>query len=726
MSLLLVSLHVNGQELLKTWQNTDQPDTVRLEALKSHIWNNVMLVDPESAKKLNKELLSFTQEINSQKFIAKAYNTEGAIFQLEGSLDSAYYYYTQSLNIMEQEGNVKGIASAKNNLGNILQNMGLFEEANAYYFESLTLLEQINDEKAMSKALSNISIIFSELEVRDLAISYAEKSLEIQGKLNLDEEKISTLINLATEYSALNQPKKAKSLLDEAYAIAKKIDQPYLIAQVESSLGEYNREQRDHKAALKFHLSAIEYFEKSGLTAYQMREKLNISQVYFLQKNYEYAELYALEALDFAFKENDLIFQKRAMDELYLIYISTKNYEKALNMISISENLDDSLHNQEIQAAVLQQNYSHAYEKQALLDSISYENQTRLKNEQIKTQNAQLESEKYQRYTLFGGLILLGVIAVLFIRSNFRKKRDNLIINTQKKEVEKQRDLAEQQKRELDKQHEQLVEIHTEIRDSINYAKRLQEAILPPLNEVKQHFKNSFILFNPKDSVSGDFYWFEKLSEDHALIAAADCTGHGVPGSMVSVVCSTSLNRSVNEFGLKKPAEILDKTRELVVETFAKSGESVRDGMDIALCSVQSNKLIFCGANNPLWLVRKKTLLSSQELNQKSTVTDDINGLIEIAANRQPVGATENTVPFQAYEVNLQKGDTIYLFSDGFADQFGGQAGKKFKKKPFKKLLLQINDKKMAEQELLLLDSFKKWRGKLEQIDDVCVIGIHF
>ncbi len=252
----------------------------------------------------------------------------------------------------------------------------------------------------------------------------------------------------------------------------------------------------------------------------------------------------------------------------------------------------------------------------------------------------------------------------------------------------------------------------------------MQDAILPPLDDVRNHFKETFVLFNPKDVVSGDFYWFEKIAENHALIAAADCTGHGVPGSMVSVVCSGALNRSVNEFGLTEPAAILNKTRELVIETFAKSGTGVRDGMDIALCAIQPNQVVFSGANNPLWLVRKKEKFSEAELNKRGTVTNNTHALIEIAANRQPIGATEHGIDFKQITIHVQPGDALYMFSDGFADQFGETTGKKFKKKPFKELLLHITAQPMQHQKQLLHEAFNVWKGSLEQIDDVCVIGV--
>jgi len=272
--------------------------------------------------------------------------------------------------------------------------------------------------------------------------------------------------------------------------------------------------------------------------------------------------------------------------------------------------------------------------------------------------------------------------------------------------IEEEKVIIGQQKDEIEFAHGQLAEHHKEIADSINYAKRLQQAIFPSRKKLNQELKNGFIFFRPKDVVSGDFYWME-VKEDLILFAAADCTGHGVPGAMVSLVCNNALNRSVREYNCIDPGKILDKTREIVIEEFEKSSEQVKDGMDIALCSIKGNQLKYAGAHNPLWIIR--------------------NGkLIETKADKQPIGKFEKTTPYTTHTFTLQPNDTVYVFSDGYADQFGGEKGKKFKTTNFKKLLLGLQDKSMDHQKSRIEDAFENWRGENEQLDDVCVIGIRF
>jgi serine phosphatase RsbU (regulator of sigma subunit) len=215
---------------------------------------------------------------------------------------------------------------------------------------------------------------------------------------------------------------------------------------------------------------------------------------------------------------------------------------------------------------------------------------------------------------------------------------------------------------------------------------------------------NAFILYKPKDIVAGDFYWM-KVIEKKVLFAAADCTGHGVPGAMVSVVCNNALNRSVREYNLTDPGKILDKTREIVIQEFEKSSEGVNDGMDIALCSIEGNKLSYSGAYNPLWIIRQ-------------------GAIIETKGNKQPIGEFAASQPFTTHYFELDKSDVVYIFSDGIVDQFGGVKGKKFKANALRTLLLSIQDKSMDEQSILINEAFEDWRGQLEQVDDVCIIGL--
>jgi serine phosphatase RsbU (regulator of sigma subunit) len=265
---------------------------------------------------------------------------------------------------------------------------------------------------------------------------------------------------------------------------------------------------------------------------------------------------------------------------------------------------------------------------------------------------------------------------------------------------------SEEYEEELEEKNREISQKNTEIIDSITYAKRLQEAILPPPGEITNSVPDSFILYKPKDIVAGDFYFAENKG-DYFFVAAADCTGHGVPGAMVSLVCSNALNKAVSELGLIKPGEILDKVTEMVVDTFKKGHTDIKDGMDISLCVIntKTRDIAWAGANNPLWYI------NSEELT-------------EVTANKQPVGKSDNYTSFTTHALQLAKGSLVYLFTDGYADQFGGPKGKKFKYKQLADLILRNKNLPMTEQRNILENTFTSWRGDMEQVDDVCIIGI--
>ncbi len=262
-------------------------------------------------------------------------------------------------------------------------------------------------------------------------------------------------------------------------------------------------------------------------------------------------------------------------------------------------------------------------------------------------------------------------------------------------------------------QKEELAESNKNIMDSIRYAERIQRAILPLEEKMKEHLTDIFVLFKPKDIVSGDFYWFNS-QKDRIFFSAIDCTGHGVPGAFVSLIGNNGLQRAVNEFYLKHPGEILDHLRHFVVDVFeAQEGTTdVKDGMDMGLCSItpSTNKLEFAGANNPMYIIR--------------------NGELEIIKpDKMCVGAySGDPEDFTNHEFDLNPGDCVYLLSDGYADQFGGPKGKKFKYRPLQRLLLELYDKPMSEQKKILNDTIEEWMHfggeDYEQIDDICIVGV--
>ena len=292
--------------------------------------------------------------------------------------------------------------------------------------------------------------------------------------------------------------------------------------------------------------------------------------------------------------------------------------------------------------------------------------------------------------------------ALLRMRGDLASYRNEMEtkVNLQTLEIRKQ-------KEEVEAQRERMFLLYSDLQSSIDYAQRLQETILPNDNFIRAMFPDSFIFFRPKATVSGDFYWFITKG-GKKLFAAADCTGHGVPGAFMSLVGHNVLNQATKVYS--KPAQVLNSANRLSAEAMrADSGEHfMRDGMDISLCCLDTEtlELEFSGAHNPAYIVRN-------------------NELIEIASDPYSIGTYVNgEKEFTNHSMKLQQGDCIYLFSDGFADQFGGPNGKKFMRKQFRMMLLQYNQLPMAEQKRHIAETLDRWKGDIEQVDDVLVMGI--
>lgn len=309
-------------------------------------------------------------------------------------------------------------------------------------------------------------------------------------------------------------------------------------------------------------------------------------------------------------------------------------------------------------------------------------------------------------WTIFGLGVALGV--VLFVRyRTFRLLRDKAELEMV---VQQRTEEIQEQKSEIERSRDEIAKFAKDITDSIKYAKRIQKAIFPAWQDIQEVLPEAMVFFQSKDLVSGDFYFAERVG-DKRIFAAVDCTGHGVPGGFMSIVANNLLQQAIKQVGLTKPSDILDYASHGITNTLHQTYEesSVKDGMDIAICCWNENAMTleYAGAYNPLYLFREGELL-------------------ETKANRFPVGTFvgEKITAFENHEVKVQKGDVIYVFTDGYADQFGGPNGKKFMMNRFRKLLHEIHDKPMKEQHELLDKTLKKWKGNLDQVDDICILAV--
>ncbi|MGE0560780.1 MAG: tetratricopeptide repeat protein [Flavobacteriales bacterium] len=662
--------------------------------------------------------IKIQEEIGDKKGLAYSFSNIGAIYDMQGDIPNALRYLNRSLKIREEIGDKIGLATSLNNIAAIYEIKGNIPKALQLQYKSLKVSEEIGDKKGIATSLNNIGITYKNRGDFSVGLKYFHKSLKICKEIG-DKKGIATSLNsIGYAYSSLGKFSIALEYFYKSLKIREEIGDKKGFAETLNNIGGiYQIQSEPFKALECFHKSLDireEIGDKKGMT----NSLYNIGVIEFKQNELKKAEEYGNNSLAIAKEIGYAEYIQRASLFLSNLYEKQGKGMEALEMYKLSITMRDSINNEATQKATAQQQAKYEYEKQKVLDDAEHD-------KQIAIEQEAKEKQQILTYATGGGLGLVGIFLIFVFNRLQVTRKQKAVIETQKQEVEKQKTVVELA-------HHELEEKNQEILDSITYAKRIQNAILPPLKVVKKYLQESFILYKPKDIVAGDFYWLEH-KDNKVLFAAADCTGHGVPGAMVSVVCNNGLNRSVREYGLTDPGEILNKTREIVIAEFEKSEDEVKDGMDIALCSLKlpsreglGGVLKYAGANNPLWIIRptRHSALDAESVEIEGQAHNDDFELIEIKADKQPIGKFDELLPYTTHTFELQKGDSIYIFSDGYVDQFGGEKGKKFKAAAFRALLLSIQDKKMEDQRSLIDEAFEVWKGSLEQIDDVCVIGV--
>ena len=643
--------------------NPDSKTRKKLEGILLSIYGNLAVIkagngDYDGAKEYYFKITTIPNVDST--LLATTYSNLAYVYDIQGDMKGSVKLYFKAIKIQEAMMYRKGLAISYNNVGVLYNTQKEYGTALKYYKKAEKLRLKIKDIDGLGNTYNNIATIYNEYDSLDLALDYYKKSLKYREQIKDNVGLANVYNNIGTLYMDKGEEEKALEYFTKAQTIVKQINNELMY----------------------------------------LSTNFNLSSLYENKNNLDEAKKLSLDGLDIAKQKGIPLYINKFSKSLYSIYEKKQNYKNALIMYKLHIKMRDSLKNEENTKELVQQQAKYEYEKQKAIDDAEHEKQIAIEQEAS-------EKQTIITYATTGGLGLVGIfLLVVFNRLKVTRKQKN-IIEEQKQEVE-------QQKQVVELAHSELEEKNKEITDSIQYAKRIQNAILPPAKVVKEYLTKSFIYYKPKDIVAGDFYWLEQ-KDNKVLFAAADCTGHGVPGAMVSVICNNGLNRSVREYGLTDPGEILNKTREIVVQEFEKSEEEVKDGMDIALCSLQLNSPIegggrgmtlkYAGAHNPLWIIRGGELL-------------------ETKANKQPIGKFDNPEPYTTHTLELQKGDSIYIFSDGYADQFGGEKGKKLKTTNFKKLLLSIQNENMQKQKQLIDEAFENWKGNLEQLDDVCVIGV--
>lgn len=630
--------------------------------------------------------------------------TKGTYFHNNAILDSAILYFEMAKALTVKKDYKQYYARICRNQSEIYYQKAIYHKALELQFEALKISTQLNDKKNISASYEAIGSIYSNISNPNEALKYFKLMYKLNIELNDTTGKFIAFNSLAGVYSQLGKTDLAYDYFKKALALGYGLKNEEGVNSVLANIGIILIDKNQPDAAIDTLKKVLKITQDNEDGYMRASLYLNIGLAYFKKGNLIEAKKYTLQALKLSKTTEEKDNLMSAYQYLSKIEYELKNYKAAYDYHLAFKELNDTIFN---------------FENSKLLSDLRTNNEVEKKEAELKLKaNAEKEKllaiskqeKKQQTIIIISviGILIIVIIFALFLYQRFKiTQKQKRIIELKEIETQKQKHLVEERNKE--------------ITDSINYAKRLQTAILPPIELIKKTIPNSFVYYKPKDIIAGDFYWFYDSSDyktgdesnTFVLIAAADSTGHGVPGAMVSIVCSNALDKAVKEFGLSEPGQVLDKTTELVLETFKKSGEVINDGMDISLLKIEYTNsgiikgLKWSGANNALLMISRTSKTAH-----------------EIKADKQPIGNADNLKPFTTHSIPLEKEMLFYLLTDGFADQFGGPQGKKYKQKQLQELLVANCMLDLSQQLELLNNEFVTWLGSMEQIDDVTVIGI--
>lgn len=692
------------------------------DSLKAHhyfkLFQDYEYEDTMMARLYSDSALIYAERSKSPYVIARANQFRGWYFQNMSKFTLAKACFIKSLADFKKSGDRQGIADAYGNLGNICLDMKDFAQSLDYQLKSVKQNDVIlasritKGERAWARegktyALSNIASIYRELDLYDKALEYERQSLlgEIEAGNRVGEA--ISYISIATIFKVMNKVDSAEYYFKKGIKIYRAEGQTSELSKAYYSYASMEGTTLTKEVRGKMLKEALEIDERSGDRDGMAYGLLGIADYQF--------NILSKDSLEALLSKAKMLITIYHLDHHLVRFnkISSKcsarfgNYKDAYLFLQEHVRLQKLLDSQKENRDILRSEVKYEVQLKSHQDSLLIAESYALKRE--KDQRKIAEQRSWISIGVLGGLILLGSL-FFFIYSNRRKRRLNDFLSEKNTVINEQKQVVEEKNKSISA--------------SIAYAQRLQAAILPKRSEMEEYFSESFLIFKPKDVVSGDFYWFE-YRNNTIYIAAADCTGHGVPGAMVSVVCSNALSRVLKEFNVMEPGKILTRTRSMVMETFGRSDEQVEDGMDISLCAInlQTKKVVFSGANNPLWIVRRNELLA-KDIGLDRITAGESHSLLEYKGNKQPVGPFPMMNDFTDEQIDIYEGDVLYLFSDGFSDQFGGKEGKKFMTSRLKMALLKRCEMPLSDQETDIEQLFMKWKGELDQVDDVCMIAV--
>ena len=666
---------------LLTLLKTAKEDTSKVNLL-SEV-NRAYTIEANDNSKLKKyalEQIELSKKLNFKKGLAFGYMNLAIFYVSTADFKIALEYNQLAIKLMQEVGNKKGESSCYINMGQNYSNLGDYPNAIKCMLQGVKIKEEINDKRGVAVGYGNIGSIFFAQEKYDEALKYYLNSLKIKEEINDKMGMAMSFNNIGNLYLIQKKTNDALIYFNKSLEIKEKLGSKNGTVTTYSNIGDIYLEQNKLNTAYSYQLKALKIAKisddkKGMLTAYK-----SMGAIFEKKKNYSKAIAYYKKMLDLANESNLKEGIMTGYKSLAEAYKKNNQYDSALTYINHFYSLKDTIFNKESfkQLAELNTRYeTDKKEKEILL--LTKDQQL---NEKI------IRQQQLVRWGLIGGLVLLLISIVSIFRRYRFKQKANLILEKQKEEIHQKNIL---------------------ITDSIDYAKTIQEAVFPTIQQVHNVLPESFVLYKPKAIVSGDFYWVN-ATNDQLVCAVADCTGHGVPGAFMSLLGYNMLENVAKKLPVATPAVLLDELNQEVVTRLSTDEDDVKHGMDISLIAIdrKNNTLQYAGAHNSLYVVRD-------------------NELIEVKANKLGIGSKKASQLFTNHTLELKKGDMIYLFTDGFPDQIGGPDRKKFYYPPFKTLLKSISTLDMDAQQHQLNQVHQQWiSNRMEQTDDILIMGIRY
>lgn len=702
-------------------RKSDSLKSIYKKAINDSLKVNLLLNIASSAKQTpdeealyTKQALELAKTINYYKGIAIAYDRLGVIERDKSNYTASLNLHNLALENITPYGICREKAIILNNIGVVYRRVDELSKATDYHLRALKIAEEINDQKSISVSTNSLGNIFLSQENYPEALNYFQKALQQEkDSKNLLGVAIN-LNNIGAVYSYQNNYNKAIDYYTQSLKVNKQIGNKKGISICLNSLGDTYRMQKSYQKAIEMYRKALDINIQLGDKIYTSESYINLGGILTINGKYEEAEENIRKGLEIALN----IGSKFQIETAYLKYSELfekkGDYKKSLELFKLSKEFRDSVVNESRINAVARLKTIYETEKNA--------KEIQSQKLQLTIKNKQILKEKALKVIFIGGFAVMILVSLLLYRNYILKKKANIVLTNynrdmdeknkilmmQKEEIMSQRDQIEEKNKVVNKAYDLIKNKNRNITENIRYAFQIQNALLPPIKKIKEYFPKSFVMYKPRDIVSGDFYW-TSFKNRRLIVATGDCTGHGVSGAFMSILGISALNEIVNDKGIVKTDQILNSLRDKIIFSMQQEDKfwEAKDGIDMTILSfdIARRKVMFSGANASAMLIRN-------------------NEITVMKGNRMPVSIFPDIVPFSANEIDIYSNDTFFLYSDGYHHQFGGLYGKKFGIRQFNSQLLKIHQLEPEDQLAQLEETFRKWRSRNEQVDDIVILGL--